>query len=62
MTALRMLNSSEVCSRDTRMVFKISRPASTACVLWGEISNEAIGSPVLWVIVWEAPGLSLRSV
>jgi hypothetical protein len=52
-----MLNSSDEESGDTRIVLKTSRPAMTACVFCGEMSNEAIASPVRCVTVCDAPGL-----
>lgn len=57
MTAFRTLNSSEEWSGETRIVLRISLPAMTACVRWGEMSSAAMGIPVLWVTVWGSPGL-----
>lgn len=57
MIALRRLNSSEEWSGETRMVLRISFPPMTACVRCGEMSRAAIGMPVLWVTVCDAPGL-----
>ena len=56
----RRLNSSAQFAPETRIVFKISRPARTACVLWEEMSRAAIRIPVLWVAVWEVIGLKQR--
>lgn len=36
-----------------RTVFRMSRPASMACVRYGETSSAVIGMPVLWAIVRE---------
>lgn len=39
------------------MVLRMSLPAMTAWERLGEMSRAAMEMPVLWVTVWEAPGL-----
>lgn len=58
--AVRMLNSSVHSSNEMRIVLKTSRPAITARVLCGDMSSEAIESPVRCMIVCVVPSLFLK--